>query len=154
MGNKRDLSPTTIGRIIGLLSLPNYTQRKIANIVGVSQRSVYKINMKLKNGEPTKSKRLGACGKTRATTIVEDEAVVEICMQNRKLPLRGLVQKIAESNITISQRTLRRRLKESGLMARRPTKKPRLTPAMVAKRLRFAEKYKSFTQDDWNRVII
>ena len=54
--------------------------------------------------------------------------------------------------VQVSARTVRRRLVESGLRARRPRKKPKLTPAMIKKRYEWARHHKNFTKDDWSKV--
>ena len=56
--------------------------------------------------------------------------------------------------VDISQRTASRRLViDFGLKARKPAKKPRLTPAMKAKRLGFAKKHAKWTIQQWQQVF-
>ena len=53
----------------------------------------------------------------------------------------------------LSTRTVRRRLKEVGMKARRPAKKPLLTKRMKENRLNWAKDKKDWTEADWSRVI-
>ena len=54
----------------------------------------------------------------------------------------------------ISRRTVSRRLViHLGFKARKPAKKPRLTPAMKAKRLGFAKKHAKWTILQWQQVF-
>ena len=55
----------------------------------------------------------------------------------------------------ISRRTVSRRLViDFGLKARKPAKKPRLTPAMKAKRLGFAKKHAKWTTQQWQQMLL
>ena len=101
-----------------------------------------------------KVKRKGACGRPRITSERTDRKIRDICIQNRKSALNLLEKHITEAGIQVSERTLRRRLAEEGLVSRRPARKPRLTPAMITKRYRWAQKYKKFTKDDWKKVTL
>ena len=54
----------------------------------------------------------------------------------------------------ISRRTLSRRLAINfGLKARKPAKKPRLTPALKVKRLSFAKKHATWAIQRWQQVF-
>ena len=54
----------------------------------------------------------------------------------------------------VSGRTVSRRLVDDfGLKARKPAKKPRLTPAMKVKRLGFAKKHAKWTIQQWQQVF-
>lgn len=152
MGKVSDLSPITVGRISGMLEAQNMSQYQIARIVGVSRSSVQRIKQKVDLGEDLRAKRKGACGRRRITTERSDRKIRNICVENRKLPIKLLAKKVFEAGIEVSQRTVQRRLAEEGLIGRRPARKPRLTPAMISKRYQWAQKYKDFTIDDWKKV--
>ena len=54
----------------------------------------------------------------------------------------------------ISHMTISRRLfKEFNLKSHKPTKKPRLTAAMKAKRLQFANNHQHWTPEQWGKVL-
>jgi len=65
-----------------------------------------------------------------------------------------LIKQVNDEGIQVSQRTLERKLAEVGWMARKPARKPMLTKAMMTKQLRWARKYRTFTAEDWKKVII
>lgn len=152
MGKASDLSPKKVGEVVGLLKASKLSQYEIANIVGVSRSSVKNIKKKFDSGITLNPKRKGACGRHRKTTPRTDRKIRDICVQNRKLPVRLLAKYIQDEGIPISQRTVQRRLFESGLIAHKPARKPKLTTAMIKKRLEWAHKYKNFTIDDWKKV--
>jgi transposase len=53
----------------------------------------------------------------------------------------------------VSASTVRRRLKEVGLIAKRRVKRPALKPRHIKGRLQFVKKYKEWTVEDWARVV-
>lgn len=152
MGKRSDLSPKKIGKVWGLLKSGKLSQYEISAVVGVSRSSVKNIKRKVDLGLPLSPQRKAACGRKRKTTPRTDRKIRDICLQNRKLPVRLLTKQVQDTGTEISQRTVRRRLVEQGLVARRPAKKPRLTEAMKKKRLEWAKKYKEFTVRDWKNV--
>lgn len=154
MGKKCDLSPKKVGQVQGLLQSTKLSQYDIAKAAGVSRSSVKNIKKKMDLGVTLSPKRKGACGRRRITTPRTDRKIRDICIQNRKLPVRLLTKNIRDDGILISQRTVQRRLAENELIARKPARKPKLTPAMIKKRLDWARKYKNFTIQDWEKVKI
>ena len=56
--------------------------------------------------------------------------------------------------VNVSQRTILRRLREEGLPARRPAKKPLLSKKNVKARIQFAKKYCSWSADDWGKFFL
>lgn len=154
MGKQKDLSAIKIGEISGMLRAKSHTQREIAQICHVSQSSVRNINQKMQSEANLNSKRKGRCGRNRITTKRDDRCIRNIVCENRKLPLNAITKLVKDANIKVSQRTVRRRLREENLLGRRPARKPKLTPAMIKKRYDWAKKYKNFTIDDWKKVIL
>lgn len=154
MGKEKDLSPTKVGQIAGMLQVGTMSQYKIAEILRVSRSSVKNIQKKLVSNTSLRSKRIRACGRPRVTTPRTDRKIRNICLRNRKLPLSLLSHEIQQAGINISQRTVQRRLAEEDLYARKPYPKPRLTQAMMKKRLNWAKKYKKFSLNDWERVYL
>jgi len=64
-------------------------------------------------------------------------------------------QKVLEEkeNINISAPTIRRILRNNGLVSRVKRKKPYLSKEHQKRRLEFAKKYENWTIEDWSRVI-
>lgn len=90
-------------------------------------------------------KRKGVYGRRRITTPRTNRKIRDICIQNRKLRVRLLTKNIRDNGILISQRTVQWLLTENELIARKPARKPKCTPAMIKKQLDWARKYKNFT---------
>ena len=53
----------------------------------------------------------------------------------------------------VSVTTVRRHLREAGLIAKKIVKRPALKQQYINGRLQFVRKYKEWTMDDWTRVI-
>jgi hypothetical protein len=65
---------------------------------------------------------------------------------------KDLQRNVSTSGFEIDASTVRRRLLHLGRKARKPIKKQLLTSAMKQKRLAWANKYRSWTTDDWKKV--
>jgi len=144
----KSIPSNTQAHIIELLRSGTST-RAVAKQVGVSQSTVARVRAGTKesistpqNGRPRKlsersaqySARLMATGK--ATTAVT-------------------VQKILRENlgVHVDRRTVARTLGRSGLSAFIKRKKPLLSKKHKERRLAFAQRHKSWTVDDWKRVV-
>lgn len=152
MGRGVDLSPRKKSEIKTLLLTTSHSQRKIAELAGVSKSAVNKIKVNLDQNRPLSPKRKGKCGRKRITTARSDRKIRDICLQNRKKSVGFLTQMVQEYGIPVSKRTVQRRLAEEGLTGHRPVKKPRLTKAMKKKRLAWAREHRLKTVEDWNKV--
>lgn len=148
-----DITPKKRSRIISLAEHTEYTQRNIASLVGVSQKSVSRI---IKQNEETGSftpKRKGRCGRKRKTTPRDDAVII----RNSKLDPRKssfeLQKDLQHAGVEVSAITVRRRLLEVGRKARKPLKKQLLTKKMRQKRLAWARKYKNWSVEDWKKVL-
>lgn len=152
MGKCADLTPRKKAQISTMLRHCQYTQRQIADLCDVSQSSVRNIKQKVDAEIPIKEDRVGKCGRKRITTPRTEREIRRITLENRRKP-RLVIKKILNDNgVQISERTLRRRFVEMGLKCCRPLKKPKLTPAMKAKRLAWAKEHRHWTQEDWSKV--
>lgn len=76
-----------------MLRAQNMSQYQIAQFVGVSQSSVRRIKQKVDLGEDLRAKRKGACGRRRITTERSGRKIRNICVENRKLPIKPLAKK-------------------------------------------------------------
>ena len=72
-----------------------------------------------------------------------------------ELPTAVDAQELLEARlgITVNANTVQRALKKEGLVARTKVKKPLLSKRHRQLRLSFAQKYKEWTIEDWERVI-
>lgn len=154
MGKISDITPRKLAKIAALLQETSHPQRRIAEILNVSQATVKRINMKLKTGLELEAERKGRCGRKRITSARDDRKIKKVIKENRKMPAKKLKTVLEQQGIKVSLNTLRRRSYEQGFKCRRPLKKPKLTPAMIKKRLTWAKNHADFSQDDWNKVLL
>ena len=125
--------------------------RQIAAFVCRSRNSVHQCLQPLSHGRSDYEKRPG-CGK--ATTIREDHRLKRMSLQNRRAPSRLLSYQLAdETGKQVSSRTVRRRLSETRINARRSRKKPLLTEKHLRLRLGWATTHTQWTLDDWKSVL-
>jgi transposase len=145
------LTPLKKTQILTLASR-NSSSRSIAREVGCSQTAVRNCIKKYQNSEFLERKQ--GSGPKRKTTSAEDRLLKRICLQNRfKSAVDVRTEYIAGGGTEISVETVRRRLRECGLFARIPAKKPLLTKKMRKQRLIWAKKFKNWSETDWRRVM-
>lgn len=154
MGKKKDISAVKKQEILTLLSHSSKTIRDIANLAKVSIGTVHKIKTNMNNNANYTDNRKGRCGRKRLTTPREERKIEKICVNNRRISLAALKSEVNNAGITISPRTLQRRLKEKGFSCRRPARKPRLTEAMRKKRFEWAKKFEKWTEEDWEKALL
>ena len=142
------LSKDKTNRIIRLLEL-NYSMGKIAKIVGVSKSTVSKIKQQYNiitktnlGGRPSKLNEKNKRQIIRNITSGKASHAVEAA--------KNLNDSL---NIHVHPQTIRRVLKKAGLRSIIKKKKPKLSIKHKMERMLWAEKYKSWTLDDWHRVI-
>lgn len=92
-------------------------------------------------------------GRRKVTTPQTDRRIARLSLQNRKSSAGDINKAICEAGVTVSDRTVRRRLVDAGLRARIPRKKPFLNPVQRQKRLAWAKEHISWTVDDWAKVM-
>jgi hypothetical protein len=151
------LTEIEIGKIIGLaesykLRKERVNYRAIGRSVGRSDMTVKRVLEKEKKGESHEHKHRS--GRPRMTTVAEDRALKIRSLKDRKLTavdLRPTV--ITKYNRHASVWTIRRRLCEVDLHGRVAAKKPLLTFHHRLRRLRWAQKYRDWTVDDWRKII-
>jgi transposase len=152
MGKIADITPRKSAKIAVLLQETSFSQRQIAEKLFVSQSTVRRISDKFKRGMDLAVKRAGKCGRKRITTSRDDRKIQKTILKNRKAPTSRIKLILEQEGVVISQRTLRRRSVEMGFTCCRPRRKPKLTPAMIKKRLSWAREHSKFTLQDWNTV--
>lgn len=153
MGKSKDITPKKTAEIKSLVMNTGYSNRKIASITKVSRATVDRIKKKMDENVDLTPQRRGKCRRKKITTPRDERKIRDIVLANRKQPRRILTKIMQESGVNISPMTARRRMKDMGFSARRPAKKPLLTPAMMKKRLQWAKQHKDWTVDDWKQVI-
>ena len=92
----------------------------------------------------------GRSGRPRATT---EEQEVNIVVTARVLKFTSPRRIKQELNLAVSRITIDRRLQEANLFGRVAVHKRKYTEAEVRKRLAFANGYKDWTKEQWEKVI-
>jgi len=132
-------------RLIGHLQA-NVPVAEVAKSFNVTLATVYSLKKKFERHGTVK--RLAGSGRPRKTSKAIDDQIKEAHDSDR---FKTSVETADEFNL--SAKTVRRRLAERGLNARRPAVKPRLTAEHKQLRLKWAKKYRRFTWEDWKKVI-
>lgn len=147
-----DFSDEIKTKVITLSEHTTKTQREIAAVVGVSQKSVSRILTRYREEGNANSRRKN-CGRKRKATSRMIRRAIEISKANPKLTSNEIKRELGPIGDTISASTLRRRLLEKGRCARKARRKPLLTKVMMKKRLQWALMYRNWSSVDWKRVI-
>jgi transposase len=154
MGRSADISTDKKQIIINMINEKKLSLTEIAKNVGVSRTFVSLFKKKLSNHEdPLQSKRSN-CKKLKKTTGRQDRTIINTIKFNRSLPLRQLNEILKSKGIDISTRTIRRRLKVGGFRSCQKINKFMLNDNMMARRLKWAKKYRNFSVEDWRKVRI
>lgn len=147
----RQLSQEEKLKIVTLAQV-GYGIREIGRELGCSHSTVRKWVQKHKDTGSVDCKvRTNRPKKTTATT---DRWIVRTSLKNRSLTAEDIREELARTaNLQVGVHTVRRRLREAGLNARRPAKKPLLTKKMTQARLNWAKEHSSWTENDWKNVL-
>ena len=145
------LSPEEMNRGIGMLE-SGVSQRRVAGILNVSQSVVFRMwNRHLTHGNP--SHRHGG-GRDRATIQRQDRFLLIQSRRQWFLKATRLNNEFRNgTGVRISTQTVRNRLHEFGLSARRPAVRVPLTRQYVQDRLDFARPHVTWTIRDWTPVL-
>lgn len=101
----------------------------------------------------TYSRRIGQ-GRKRKTTPRDDRYIVISCLRRRTATARELQNLLRNAtDVTISDQTVRRRLKEVNMTSRRPVRAPRLSRNHKVSRLNFAREHLQWQLRHWRSVL-
>jgi len=93
-------------------------------------------------------------GRKRKTNAREDRYLKQNALKDRRQTTKELAAALrSDHEITISAKTVSRRLNEFGIKARKARQKPWLSEINRKKRLAWAKKYKIWTASDWDKVL-
>lgn len=92
-------------------------------------------------------------GINKSTTATTDRRITRLALGNRRPTARNINNILSDTGVSVSDRTVRCRLVQAGLKARRPRKKPFLNPVQRTKRVDWAKVHLSWSADDWKWVI-
>lgn len=151
MPRRPQISEALRGQII-LLHRQGLSQVKIAKTIKCSRCAVQNT---VKRFEQTGSYRnLPKSGRKRVTTLRDDRLIERTALRDKHKAAEKIASELREQhNTVVSVRTVRRRLEDSNLHARRPRRKPLLTEKHRKQRFVWAKNHKNWTIDDWAKVI-
>lgn len=151
MNEQRYVSEVNASRAIVYAEL-GLSQRNIADRLGVNQSTVSRVLRRFR--ETGNNTRRRGQGRPRCTQERDDRFVRLAVSRDRFQTSNQLRDELRRArNVAVSSRTVRRRLKEGNMAARRPARGPLLTGAHKAARLRFARDYAHWTMEEWGHVI-
>lgn len=148
MGRKKDITEFCRGQITAYAKM-NLSNAEIARRLNISRRSV-----KRHLDREASSNNRYLSGRKRCTTNREDRYIKSLVIRDPTKPSTNIAQAASELNISISPRTIRRRLtNDFNLPARRPSKKPLLTEKQRLARIKFCNIHKDKSPDWWENVM-
>lgn len=138
-------------RIITMLE-EGRSQRYTARRIGVSLSTVQRVLERyLETGQ---NLRRPGTGKTRCTTAREDRFIVTTMLRNRHLTAVEVKNQLLETRRDgISERTVRRRLKEANLTPHRPANGPKLERIHRTARRLYARDHRYWGDEEWARIL-
>ncbi|GFX68742.1 transposable element Tcb2 transposase [Trichonephila clavipes] len=151
MSQQRDLPESMAWRVIGRLE-SGQTQRSVADAVGVARSVVARLWNRFQ--ETGNVKRRPGAGRPRATTSTDDRYIQLTARRNRTENATQLQrQLLLATGRRVFSQTVRNRLHEGGLYARRPMVCIPLTPRHRVARRRWAAEHRDWEQHDWSQVL-
>jgi hypothetical protein len=147
-----------------MANIPRLTEREVIYILGLHDGGLKPLEIAIRFG---RDKSTITCvlqnyswetftglhshpGPPRHTSERDDRMLVRAALANRTTVLADITNSMA---LTISPRTVQRRLKENGIQKHIAVVKPFLTPKHVERRLQWALEYQHWTVEDWMKVI-
>lgn len=129
------------------ISISNISRR-----LKVSEANVRRTKNKIQSGDELSPKRKKRCSRKPIFTPRSERRLKKICLENRFATTKLIKSQLKDANMNVSERTVRRKLKDLGFKTCRPARKPKLTVAMNAKRLKWAKQWCHKDVDLWRSV--
>ena len=150
-GVRRFLEEVEVAKAVVLLE-SGYTQRIVAERFDVSRSVVARLWRRYQEtGEFTRREEQG---RHRMTSQREDQYLRNLALRNRQSTARRLQIDFQHAiGQRISDQTIRNRLHEGDLRARRPARGPILTRQHRARRYEFAQEHQNWRLQDWRTVL-
>jgi transposase len=128
--------------------------KTIAENVRVSERSVYRVIRSMQLTGSLFQRKTKKLGRPSKTTKEMDNFIVGEVENNRKLLPKQIQQQLqTKFGISLGLTQIRSRLVNAGLHGRVCARKPLLRPVNKFKRLVWAIKHRTWTPEDWKRVL-
>lgn len=137
--------------VICALKNEGLSNRQISLRIPCDRRTVDRIVHNSMNGKV--SVPAHKSGRKRISNLRDDATLRRSVLKDRR-SISGELQIImADHGVTMSKRTINRRLFDMNLKARKPKKKPLLTKAMKVAPLKWAKDHRNWTIENWKNVI-
>ena len=150
MGKLPQISKASKSNVI-LLKQEGYKNVEISKRLKLSEASVSR--MLQRNKQNLSLSPLKRSGRPRTTTPRTDCKIKLLC-QKQPFISSSEIKRSMQELISVTTRTIRNRMhKDFKLPARKPLKKPLITPRMAQQRLEFCCHYKDWTKEDWQKVM-
>ena len=151
MAQQRDLPESLAWRAIGRLEA-GQSQREVANAIGVAQSVISRLWTRFQTTGNVR--RRPGQGRPRATTARDDRYLLLTTRRNRRQNATLLQRAFrTATGRTISTQTVRNRLREGGLYARRPMVCVPLTARHRVDRRLWAEEHRGWGRNEWGNVL-
>lgn len=145
------LTPAQVAQAV-LLVEQGHSQRQVATILNV-ERSNVKYALKRYRETGLYTRRPGSGG-VRCTSARDDRFIILEVLRNRFLTAVEIRQRLHQTRgVNVSERTVRRRIEERNLRARRPARGPELERHHRVARLQFAREHSNWTLEQWANVL-
>ena len=151
MGKKKSLSEVQRGQIVALHG-QILSERQISAQMGCRKTAVHQVIAKYQQGGSYTDKT--KTGRLRVTTAQEDNLMRRIVVRSPISSMKKIRPELLRRGRRISYMTVFRSLfKEFNMRSYKPAEKPRLTAAMKAKLLQFANNHQHWTAEEWGKVF-
>ena len=135
------------------LVLEDYSQSEAASRTRMSQASVSNATKRFKETGRDFNRKSKRNGRPRISTDRDDRFLARRSLQDRFKRATKLREEWEKIGLNASVSTIRRRLRAANLTGRVARKTPLLTITHKQRRLDFAKKHKSWSKEDWKRVL-
>lgn len=145
------LTPAQVAQAVALID-QGLTQREVATVLNVPRSSMqYALKRYQETGRY--SRRPGSGG-VRCTSVRDDRFITLAILRNRYLTAVEIRHRLQITRgVNVSERTVRRRMEEVNLKARRPARGPLLLRQHRVARLQFAREHVNWTHEQWAKVL-
>ncbi|KAL0830028.1 hypothetical protein ABMA28_003486 [Loxostege sticticalis] len=146
-----DTTSAEAAQVVALLQ-QGLSQRAVAAQLNLSQCAVSRVYRRfLETGAFNRRPRTS---RQRCTSERDDRFIVSTSLRNRHLTGVDIQQELRRvRGVTVSEWTIRRRLKEANLTPKRPATGPKLTAGHRQARLQFAREHLNWSIDQWRSVL-
>lgn len=126
--------------------------REVARMLGMSQSTIQRHLERFRATGGVEDRHRS--GRPRCTSRQDDRYLQLSALRNRTVTSSTLRNQLMNTaNVNVSSRTVRRRLRESGLASRRPAIRIPLTPAHRRARVAWCRQHITWTRRQWGEIL-